>query len=202
MKRIGIYSGTFDPVHKGHLTFARAALEKCSLDKVFFLVEPRPRRKQGVKAAQHREQMVRLAIRNKPRFGSIVLDQQRFTTHETLPVLAERFKGADLYMLMGDDWLDHFADWPYVEELVHGVRFIIGLKQRDKQVVQQKLAILEQTRGLRLRSQLLEVEKPEPSSGSIKQQLRSGQSTPELPSAVKEYIDEQGLYADSASGSK
>ncbi|MBI1857228.1 adenylyltransferase/cytidyltransferase family protein [Candidatus Saccharibacteria bacterium] len=116
--RIGIYSGTFDPVHDGHIAFANAALKQCNLDKIFFLVEPRPRRKQGVKAFEHRTEMVRLAIKNEHSLGSIVLNQQRFTPADTLPLLTERFKGADLYMLIGDDMLDHLAGWPHVECLL------------------------------------------------------------------------------------
>ncbi|MBI3337871.1 adenylyltransferase/cytidyltransferase family protein [Candidatus Saccharibacteria bacterium] len=119
--RIGIYSGTFDPVHDGHIAFANAALKQCNLDKIFFLVEPRPRRKQGVKAFEHRTEMVRLAIKNEHSLGSIVLNQQRFTPADTLPLLTERFKGADLYMLIGDDMLDHLAGWPHVECLLQSV---------------------------------------------------------------------------------
>ena len=67
--RVGIYPGAFDPVHKGHIAFALAAITAHQLDKVFFLPEPSPRHKQGVKALDHRVEMVRLATANDPRIG-------------------------------------------------------------------------------------------------------------------------------------
>ncbi|MCA9332160.1 adenylyltransferase/cytidyltransferase family protein, partial [Candidatus Saccharibacteria bacterium] len=52
MKKVGIYAGSFDPIHKGHIALAEQAIQQCGQDKVFFMVEPRPRRKQGVKALE------------------------------------------------------------------------------------------------------------------------------------------------------
>lgn len=202
MKKVGIYSGTFDPVHEGHLAFARAALEKQNLDKVFFLVEPRPRRKQGVKAFEHRSAMVRLATAKEPKFGNIILQQQRFTSTETLPVLRRRFRGAKLYMLMGDDWLAHFGSWPQVDQLVNGVEFIIGLKQQSKETVEHQIEALRQTKGLDMRYQLLSVDLPSYSSSKIKRSLRAGHTPQGLPASVLEYIIREGLYAPSISDPK
>src|SRR5258708_1287895 len=92
VKKIPIFAGTFDPVHEGHLAFAQAALEE-GLEKVMFLVEPRPRRKQGVRALEHRTAMVQLAIADEPQLSTIVLEQARFSVNETLPVLRARFSG-------------------------------------------------------------------------------------------------------------
>lgn len=203
MKKVGIYSGTFDPVHDGHLAFAREAIERCGLDKVFFLPEPRPRRKQGVKAFEHRAEMVRLATKHEPKLGSIVLEQQRFTPAETLPILQERFKGAELYMLMGDDWLAHFADWPHVEELVSRIRFAVGVRQHPRTEVERRIKIIQKTRGLAMRYKLFDVPKAEFSSTEIKRQIKSGKKPEGLPPKVLGYIREQGLYAaaDDASSS-
>lgn len=201
-EKVGIFSGTFDPVHEGHLAFARAALARQGLDKVFFLVEPRPRRKQGVEAFEHRTAMVRLAISDESKFGNVVLEQQRFTPAETLPILTERFKGAELYMLMGDDWLAHFGSWPGVEELTKGVRFIIGIKQNSKAEIENQISFLHKTKGLTMWCQLIEVEQPNCSSSKIKQALRQGRIPQDLPLDVLQYIQREGLYVASVSGSK
>ncbi len=201
MKRVGIYSGTFDPIHEGHMAFAREALEKCQLEKVFFLVEPRPRRKQGVKALEHRDEMVRLAVRNEPKLGSILLGQQRFSAVDTLPVLLERFKGAELYMLMGDDMLAHFADWPHVEDLVEHIQFTIGLRHHTKAEVKRRLDIIQRTRGLTMRYQLFQADLPEFSSSDIRQQIKQGKNPAGLIPAVRQYIENHGLYASSKLGS-
>src|SRR5688572_16122728 len=106
-KRVGIYAGTFDPVHVGHMAFAEQALEACNLDKIFFLVEPRPRRKQGVRALEHREAMVRLATAKNDKYGVIQLEQTNFSVEETLPKLQALFEGAELHFLMGEDVFAH-----------------------------------------------------------------------------------------------
>jgi nicotinate-nucleotide adenylyltransferase len=195
IKRVGIYSGTFNPVHDGHLAFAREALKQCKLDKVFFLVEPRPRRKQGVKALEHRDEMVRLAIKNEPKFGSIQLGQQRFTSVSTLPVLQERFKGAELHMLMGDDMLAHFADWPHVEELVSKIRFAIGIRNHTKADIEHRLKIMQKTRGLDMHYKLFQAPNAEYASSKIRAAVKKGQTPAGVKGAVLDYIKSEGLYS-------
>lgn len=202
MKKVGIYSGTFDPVHEGHLAFAREAIKQCNLDKVFFLVEPRPRRKQGVKAFEHRVEMVRLAIKDEPKLGSIVLGQQRFTPTDTLPVLQERFKDAELHMLMGDDMLAHFADWPHVEELIENIQFVIGVRAYSESEVKRRIGTVQKTRGLVMNYQLFQAPSAEFSSSKARQQIKKGEQSQGLASAVLDYIREQGLYEDKGSSSK
>lgn len=202
MKKIGIYSGTFDPVHEGHLAFARAAVEKCGLDKVFFLVEPRPRRKQGVKALEHRSEMVRLAVEHEPKFGSILLEQQRFTATDTLPVLQRRFAGAELHMLMGDDMLAHFAEWPHVEELISGIRFVIGVRNLTAAEVKRRIGIVQKTRGgLTMSYQLFQAPAAGYSSSLIRRQIKSGKQPDGLSEQVFTYIRARGLYQPSESSS-
>lgn len=194
MTKIGIYSGTFDPVHKGHLGFAQAALKECRLDKVFFLVEPKPRRKQGVKAFEHRIQMVRLAIKPNDRFGSIILEQQRFTPAGTLPILRERFKGADLYMLIGEDFFAHLSSWPHVDHLIKSVRFIISVRKGTITETKKAVKTLEQTRGLRLNYQIITSDFPDVSSSKVRLELRHGRLPEEIPASVLEYIQVHNLY--------
>lgn len=199
MKKVGIYSGTFDPVHNGHLAFAGDALRQCGLDKVFFLVEPRPRRKQGVKAFEHRWQMVQLAIAGEPKFGSIMLEQAQFTATETLPVLQERFKGAELCLLMGDDWLKHFADWPHVEELAQSVTFAIGLRHTTRQEAEALLKTIQQTRGLTMRYRLFQAPVSDVASSNIRAAIKRGTRPVGVPVPVLSYIKEHRLYASADS---
>jgi nicotinate-nucleotide adenylyltransferase len=193
-KKIGIYSGTFDPVHEGHVAFALAAQEQCGLDKVFFLVEPRPRRKQGVKALEHRDAMVSLAIKHHPQLGSIRLGQQRFTAVDTLPVLQERFKGAELCMIMGDDMLAHFANWPHVDQLAASITFVIGIRTHTKPEVIQRIAIIQKTRGFMLRHELFQAPRAEVSSTKVRIGLKRGQDVQGLDPVVRKYIARHGLY--------
>lgn len=202
MQKVGIYSGTFDPVHTGHTTFAHEAIKQCGLDKVFFLVEPRPRRKQGVKGFEHRNRMVQLATRDEAKFGSIILEQQRFTVPETLPVLLERFHGAELCLLIGDDGLDHLNAWPHVEELLAKALFIIGRRRLAEGQIKRQIKDIEEIRDIKVRYQLFKAPEPEVSSSSIKQSLKRGHTPKGVPPAVIHYIQQERLYAPSASGSK
>jgi nicotinate-nucleotide adenylyltransferase len=201
MKRVGIYSGSFDPVHAGHLAFAREAIARCGLDKVFFLVEPRPRRKQGVRALEHRAAMVRLAVKDDNQLGTIVLGQSRFTAVDTLPILQRRFKGAQLYMLMGDDGLTHLGEWPHVDELIEGLRFVVGRRKAASAEVKSRIEIIQKTRGLQIRYTDFAAPKAALSSSGIRRSLKKGVPVTDVSPEVLRYVRTHGLY-ESGSSSK
>jgi nicotinate-nucleotide adenylyltransferase len=194
MKRVGIFSGTFDPVHNGHLQFASDALDRAGLDKVFFLIEPRPRRKQGVKAFEHRLQMVQLAVAGDPALGTIVLEQAQFTPNETLPILKARFEGAALHMLMGDDMLKHLGDWPHVDDLIKDTCFIIGVRHDEHEALS-RIKSLEQTRGLSFQYKIFKSTYSAISSSKVKAELRRTGASPSIPDEVQDYIRTHNIYA-------
>ncbi len=195
MKKIGIFSGTFDPIHNGHIAFAREALDKAKLDKIFFLIEPSPRRKQGVRALEHRINMVRLALQHEPHFATIALEHAQFDAQTTLPLLQARFKGAQLYMLMGDDMLlTHFINWPHVESLIKSVHFIIGARLADFGAVVQHVRQIEKTKGVKFHYEIIKAAHTNVSSGSVRQKLRKGKPNPEVDPSVAAYIAKHNLY--------
>lgn len=191
--KIGIFAGTFDPVHAGHVAFAHKALD-LGLDRVYFLPEPRPRRKQGVRALEHRLAMINLAISDEPRFGSIQLKQARFTPHETLPVLAKRFAGAELVLLFGDDVIGHIAHWPHIIELVDTVELFVATRHHNIQKLAETFHILHQTSGLQFRYRLVEPAQQSVSSSLIRAALKSGQPVKHLDLTVQGYIHSHRLY--------
>lgn len=196
MINVGIFSGTFDPIHNGHLQFAHDALIHAGLDKVFFMPEARPRRKQGVKAIAHRLNMVQLAVMDEPRFGVIVLEQARFTPQDTLPVLKARFQGASLHILMGDDMLKHLGDWPHVEQLINAANFIIGVRS-DQNKALGLLQSIEKTRGINMQYQIFQSSLPTVSSSRVKAALRKKSESNKIPMEVQAYIKRHGLYSPS-----
>jgi len=201
MQKIGIYSGTFDPVHDGHVAFAKEAAKQAGLDKVYFLVEPCPRYKQGVRAFEHRVAMMQLAIADEPGLGTIVLEQQRFTVHETWPVLADRFGSAQLNFLMGEDVFLHLSHWPHVDELAGSVRFVVGLRNRTAQDMREHLAVVEQTKGLHVSYMLFTPSRSNLSSTKIRLSYRRGIAREGLSRKVEAYIAQEGLYTPNSSSS-
>ncbi len=193
-KRVGIYSGTFDPIHDGHISLAEAAVTQAGLDKLFFVVEPRPRRKQGVKAFEHRNEMVELAINHKAKLGNIILEQQRFTIENTLPALQARFKGARLCMLMGDDALTHLGSWPRFKQLAGSVEFIIGLRRGGKQQALTIIRQIQTTTDVKLRYRLIESPQAAAASTAVRRSLKRGQLPKHLDPAVFAYIKKHHLY--------
>jgi nicotinate-nucleotide adenylyltransferase len=195
MKRVGIYAGTFDPIHTGHLAFAREAAMRYKLDKVYFLVEPRPRRKQGVKALQHRFRMVQLAIADEPHFGAILLEQSQFTAAETLPKLQALFAGTKLFMLMGEDVVSHLNHWPHLDELLTATSLIIGVREGDELSARHRLDVLQGTRAIRLHYDVFVPSLYMFASSKIRTDLKRDKEPAGLHPAVLAYIRTNGLYS-------
>lgn len=130
-KRIGIYAGTFDPVHIGHITFALQALKAAHLDEIYFMPEREPRYKQGVEHYGHRYAMLRRAVR--PHLGLAVLDttDKYFSVGRTLPRLQQLFGSEELVFLMGSDVAQFLPKWDHVDRLVKAASFCIGLRGSD-----------------------------------------------------------------------
>ena len=128
-KRIGIYPGTFDPIHVGHIAFALQVLENAKLDYLYFLPERLPRRKEGVTHYAHRTAMLRRAIRPHARFGILDIPDKRFTVMKTLPNI-RRIVGSDtaLVFLFGSDVAAYLPTWPHAEVFAREAEFCIGLR--------------------------------------------------------------------------
>ena len=195
MSNVGIYSGTFDPVHEGHLAFARQAIAACRLEKVYFLVEPRPRRKQGVRAFEHRLRMLQLAVEDDPALGYIIMDHDRFTVSETLPVLLARFEGAQLHMLVGEDVAWHMAEWPHIRDLTERVNFVIGHRKRAVRELESHILAIQKSKGLSFNYNILDTNLSSINSTDIRLALKRDEEPQGLPASTRRYISENGLYS-------
>ena len=115
--RLGVFGGTFDPIHVGHLILAEAAREQLRLDKVSFIPAGDPWRKAGqvITPAPHRLAMVRLAIADNPAFQlderEVVREGPSYTI-DTLRELQAGLSAADeLYLIVGEDALADMPNW-------------------------------------------------------------------------------------------
>ena len=199
-KRIGIFSGVFDPVHAGHIGFALEAIKQARLDKVYFLVEARPRRKTVVTHVAHRLAMVKLAVASHTKLTALEQPDRQFSVAKTLPRLKQQFADSELIFLVGSDTLEHMPDWPLVRHLLGQTELIVG---RRDDISESDLAKL--TGALPEPKKLYIVTSPSPniSSGQIRKVIRqTGNAGVALPS-LRTYITDNWLYVvPSASSSR
>lgn len=182
MKKIGIYSGIFDPVHHGHISFAKKAMQELGLDKVYFMVEPKPRRKTNQSDIRHRLNMMWLALRDQPGLELLQLDHQTFSVAETLPWLEEQFEDAKLHFLMGSDRFQKLHTWPGFDQLRSKVQFVVG--QRDD----------HDTSQIPIDHQPIATSLSDLASSNIRN-LPANQLPTAVPDTVAQYITAENLYS-------
>lgn len=137
MKRTGIFGGTFDPIHHGHLILARDALEQLGLDSVIFIPAATSPHKltSTPAAAEIRVEMLRAAIEGEPRFSVDTMELDRpppSYTVETMEALRLREPEASLVCLIGEDNVAQLSTWHRFADLAKLVQFAVldrsGLK--------------------------------------------------------------------------
>jgi nicotinate-nucleotide adenylyltransferase len=127
MARIGIFSGSFNPVHSGHIAFALQALESANLDEIYLLPERRPALKQ-VEHFAHRTAMIKQALKPHPKLKVIDLTDISFSIERTLPKLQTLFAGDQLIFLLGSDVVENLIHWPKVDRLFKSSELVIGVR--------------------------------------------------------------------------
>lgn len=130
LKRLGVFGGTFDPPHIGHLLLAETARIALDLEQILFLPVGDPPHKNGcdVSLAHHRITMTRLAIANNPAFVLDTTDVDRPAPHYTatlLPILHSRYPQADMWLVLGSDSLQDLPNWHYPHDLLNQCRLAV-----------------------------------------------------------------------------
>ena len=191
-KRIGIYSGTFDPVHAGHMAFALQALEQAKLDRIYFLPERRPRHKPGVEHFAHRVAMLKQATLPYQQFYVLEAVDTAFTVKRTLPMLKQKFKRDQLVFLFGSDAVTDLPNWPYAAQLLNASELVIAAREgkntTDLQVAISNWPVQPQA-ALMLTSYA-----PSVSSTIVREALRARQPAAGLLRSVARYSDHHWLY--------
>lgn len=196
MSRIGIYAGTFDPVHAGHIAFALQAIDAAKLDKVYFLPERRPRAKQQVEHFGHRVAMLSRALKPHPRLEVMELVDVSFSVERTLPFLARKFPDDSLVFLFGSDVVPGIAAWPKADRLLKDNEFVFGLRHDDKREHIHKL--VEGWTSQPKAVTVFESFAPDVSSGKIREALRLHKKAKGTLKSVERYSDHNWLYVSLA----
>ena len=131
IKRLGIFGGTFNPPHIGHLIIAQTALEELKLDKVIFMPSGNPPHKANsdVIDASHRFNMTKLLIKDNPSFDILdieVKSDELSYTANTLKKLNKIYKDTDIYFIIGADALVQFPTWKNPEIICDNAKLAIA----------------------------------------------------------------------------
>ena len=195
-QRVGVFAGTFDPVHAGHLTFALQSMQAAKLDKVIFMPERRPRSKDHVEHFGHRVAMLRNALKPHPQFEVFESVDMNFSVKRTVPQLKVYYPKADFIYLFGSDVIGSISDWPQAKALIENGEIVIGL--RENAVRQDIHNIVENWPAEPKAVSIFESFAPSVSSNKIREALRSKKGTEGILKSVERYSDKNWLYVSVA----
>ena len=200
--KIGVYGGTFNPIHRGHLSAASAAAEQLGLDKLLLIPDAIPPHKPlpaGSAGGEDRLEMVRLCTGDLPVSAEVsdmeLRRQGASYTCDTLLALRRAYPADELFLLMGSDMFLSFETWSRPAEICRLATLAVFSRRREDESAvfgRQKIK-LEQTYGARITV----VRNPhvvEISSTELRERLSRGQGREHLTEPVYGYILRKGLY--------
>ena len=195
--RIGVFGGTFDPIHMGHLVVAEDARASLELDKVLFIPAGQPWFKsyRRITESHHRLAMVRLAVESNPHFDVSDIEIRRngpSYTVDTLAELRERYGGAEFIVILGVDALREIDRWHQPRQIFE-MASVAGMARPgaslDPSVLNAAIP------GASNRMQLVDSTLIDISGTEIRQRVAAGRSIRyRVSAAVERYICENGLY--------
>jgi nicotinate-nucleotide adenylyltransferase len=195
---IGVFGGTFDPPHIGHLILAAEALSQLQLDRVLWVVTPEPPHKPNLPITNvyQRIEMTRRVIANNPVFELSTIESDRPGPHytlDTIDLLQIRNPTSRLVLLIGGDSLRDLPTWNRPEELVTAVHSF-GVMRRPGAVFD--LSALEDSLpGLKNKLRFFETPQLEISSSSIRERIANkGHYRYYLPADVYDFIQKNRIY--------
>lgn len=187
--KIGLYFGSFNPIHHGHLIIAKHILEHTDLQQIWFVVSPQNPLKpsNGLLNEYHRLHLVNLAIEGEPEFKASDIEfrlPKPSYTIDTLTYLQEKYPTHEFTVLMGSDSFENLSKWKNPEQLLKNYHIVVY--ERPGHTVQ--VPIPQQVTILK--APLLEI-----SATHIRQSIKNNKSIRFLvPDSVKAEIERNGYY--------
>lgn len=187
--KIGILGGTFNPIHNGHLVLADEVRQKLALEKILFIpvYDPVHKEAKDLIPAAERFKMVKMAIRDNPRFEALDIEIKRrgkSYTIDTLRVLKGQYPEVKkFFFIVGSDAVGYLDNWKDIDEVMKLAKFIIASRPNYplKNLPENILPIA--------------VESIEVSGFRLRQRIRNNESVRYyLPKEVDSYIQKKGFY--------
>lgn len=189
--RIGVFGGTFDPIHLGHLAIARTAMTQAELDKVLFVIAAAPPHKPGqsITPVEIRVALTEAAIKNEPGFelSRIELDRPGPSyTAVTLRLIQESMPGAQLFFIIGYDSALDLPKWHRPDEILRLATLLIAPRPENRRPLPHLLDN---------HYEMLSMAETPLSSSKIRMRLKRGDTARDaLPAPVAEIIHQERLY--------
>jgi nicotinate-nucleotide adenylyltransferase len=199
--RVGLFGGTFDPPHVGHLILASEARSQLGLSRVLWTVTPDPPHKQDqlITALEHRLAMVKLAIEDEPAFEISDVELTRPGPHytvDTIKLLAEENPEAEIVPIIGGDSLNDLPAWHEPKELLFAAHWVGVMRRPGEKTHLQELE--RELPGISAKIHYVEAPLLEIASREIRQRVAAGKPYRYyLAEPVYEYIEQHHLYQQS-----
>ena len=193
MKKIGLFFGSFNPIHIGHLILANYILENSDMDELWFVVSPQNpfKDKKSLLTDHNRLDMVQLAVKNYPKMRAsnveFSLPKPSYTI-DTLTYLKEKYPNYSFALIMGEDNLDSLPKWKNAEKLMSDYQIIVyprtfeGEKKDSEYLQHENISTVN--------APIIEL-----SATEIRNMIKEGKNVrPMLPPEVFEYLDGSSFY--------
>ncbi len=192
-KKVGLFFGSFNPIHIGHLILANYILENSDMEELWFVVSPQNpfKDKKSLLNDHNRLDMVQLALKNYPKMRAsnveFSLPKPSYTI-DTLTYLQEKYQDHSFSLIMGEDNLVNLSKWKNSEMLVKNYHIIVYPRLHDQKASEENVPTHENV-------SLIKAPVIELSATEIRKMIKDGKNVrPMLPPEVFEYLDGSAFY--------
>lgn len=213
MNRVGIFGGTFNPLHIGHINSMLTALKEASLEKIYVVPSFQSPAKEFIKRPYPKERLEMLKAGLKGYESILQVDSQEIQragvsyTIDTLEYYCKKYSSGDIFLILGADVFNHFDTWKKKEEIIRSVNLIVTSRSRTPlplrredlpRIIQKHIADFDK-RHIMLDTnrfiQFVRLDDIDISSSEVRSKLRMGQKVEKfLNCAVEDYIKKHHLY--------
>ena len=145
MKKIGIFGGSFDPIHLGHIAIAEEFVKQFDLDRCFFVpnyISPHKINKEVYFSPKERIEIIQNTIKNNPKFklDTYEINQTNISyTINTIEYFKSKFPNSEFFLLIGTDQLINFHLWHRYEDILEKVKLVVAQRKTEKENLMNKV---------------------------------------------------------------